>query len=228
MRHFLPTTALLCAVFLSACSGESDGPNTEVVEAAIEQEIDRLIGDATLVNLDGITLGEAMAQGSNLVRFDATWTGTVVVEGPLYKMNPAEMFGAEPFVTVSSTNMEGKSVQVKGEIGYVLREGAWVADKKPRILLEDGNELVALGTSLAFASNNGQHPLAGTPEAANKRAAMASNAAVEADTKAANIERSQNYRAQREAELKALVEERRLRKAEEARKAQEAEGATQP
>jgi hypothetical protein len=222
MRHFTLTAALVCAALLSACTNESEGPDTAAIEAHIQERIDGIIGAPGLVDVEDITVGEGLVEGQNRVRFDAEWTGQVLITGPLYQRNAPEPFGAEWFTTISPSGNEGQTFEVRGSVGYVFDNGVWRADTLPNVALADGKKLIELGTALDLAGANGANPLAGSPEAEAKRAAMAEKANAEAEEKTSAVERSQAARAKRDAELKALVEERRQRKAEEARQAEEA------
>lgn len=218
MRHLRTiAAALCCTLFLTACgSNESDGPDTDVVRVDIQTEINELIGGPDMVALDDLTIGEGAVLGENQKRYDAEWTGTVVVEGALFRSADPEQIGRAWLETYTPATAAGTEIQVTGSLAYLLIDGAWKTELI-RIKTADGDDLRNIGV----AENAIKHDLsvlAGSPEAAAKRAELEAAAKPKPTTK----EQEAQDRAARDAELKQMLEDRKKAKD------QGTDGATQP
>lgn len=218
MRHLWTiAAALCCTVFLTACAqDESDGPGVDAVRADIQTEIDRLIGGPNMVALDELTIGEGAVLGENQKHYEAEWTGTVIVEGALFENKGMEQIGRATLELYGPAAPIGTNINVKGTLAYLLVDGAWET-KQIRVKTPDGNELRSIGVAEKGIKHD-MSLLAGSPEAAAKRAELEAAAKPKLTTK----EQAAQDRAARDAELKQMLEDRK--KAKE----QGTNGATQP
>ncbi len=214
MRQPWTTAAALCFVaFASACNAEGEGPSIDTIRADIEAEADRIIGDPSAVSIESIELGESMVGGNKRVLFSADFTGMAVAEALLFGRSAEDGMAPPILETYYPLTLAGTKVPIKGSIAYVLEGEEWLIYRRHSIMLATGGGVLQMGLPELIARADGAYSLRGSPEADAIHAAMVE---AEAEKKMTKAEREQKARAERDAELKALLEERKRLKAEEA------------
>ena len=214
MRQTWTTAAALCFLaFTSACNADGEGPSIDTIRADVESEVDRIIGDPAAVSIESIQLGESVVAGEKRVMFSADFTGIAVAEAPLFGRGSEPGMVPPILETYYPLTPSGTKVPIKGKIAYVLDGEKWMIYRRHTIMLATGEGVLQMGIPELIARGDGAYPLRGSPEAAAMHAAMIE---AEAEKKMTKAEREQKARAKRDAELKALLEERKRLKAEEA------------
>lgn len=218
MRRPWTTAAALCFVtFASACNAEGEGPSVDTIRTDIEAEVDRILGDPSAVSIESIELDESMVGGNKRIMFSADFTGTAVAEALLFGRNAEEGMSPPILETYYPLTPAGTKVPIKGSIAYVLEGERWMIHRRHSIMLATGEGVLQMGIPELIARDDGAYPLRGSPEAAAMHSAMVeAEEKAKAEKKLTKAEREQKARAERDAELKALLAERKRLKAEEA------------